>query len=214
MTQEQMLTEKPEYDRWGRDNQEVTRHLRAKHHIDKLLTHLDPEGPSEKRRKGIRETPDRVARMWTEELTSGYGVDVEALFKKFEPEEYDGIVIVKDIPFTSVCEHHLVPFVGFAHVGYLAGEQLVGLSKIARVVHAYAKRLQIQERITQQVTEAIQQNLDPRGVIVVLEAEHMCMTIRGVQAPGTKTVTSSVRGVFNTNEEGEKDEFFRLIGKA
>lgn len=209
------MRDEEEYNRWGRDNEEVTRLLRTKAHASGMLTHLDPQGHEDIRRKGLKDTPERVSNMWVLELTSGYGVNIPAIFKTFDPEEYDGIVVVKDIPFTSVCEHHLIPFVGHAHIGYLPNkERMVGLSKFARVVQAYSKRLQVQERITKQVTDAIQTHLEPRGVIVVLEAEHMCMTIRGVQAPGTKTLTSAVRGVFNTNEEGEKDEFFRLIGKA
>lgn len=204
------MAEVNEHSRWGRSDQDVARTLRVKEEMSRVVVHLDPDHG----RNGLKETPDRVARMWVEELTSGYGVNIENLFKTFEPEDYDGIVVVRDIPFTSICEHHLIPFVGYAHIGYLPNsEKMVGLSKFARVVNAYARRLQVQERITKQVVEAIEEYLAPRGVIVVLEAEHMCMTIRGVQAPGTKTITSAVRGVFNTNEEGEKDEFFRLIGK-
>lgn len=205
-----MTKEHEEYPRWGRDNERVTRLSRVKAEVKDMLTHLDPDFS----RQGLHDTPDRVSRMWVDELTSGYNVNLEYLFKTFESDGYDGIVIVKDIPFTSVCEHHLIPFVGYAHVGYLPNGKVVGLSKIARLVNAYSRRLQIQERLTQQVTEELQERLQPRGVAVVVEAEHMCMAIRGVQAPGTKTVTSAVRGVFNTNEEGEKDEFFRLIGKA
>lgn len=203
------MAEVNEFSRWGSATQDVARAIRVKEEMSRILVHLDPDSS----RKGLKETPERVSQMWIKELTSGYDVNVPALFKTFEPEDYNGIVVVRDIPFTSVCEHHLVPFVGFAHVGYLPDKSIVGLSKLARVVKAYARRLQVQERITHQVVEAIEKHLKPRGVIVVLEAEHMCMTIRGVQAPGTKTVTSAVRGVFNTNEEGEKDEFFRLIGK-
>jgi len=164
-------------------------------------------------REGTDDTPDRVARMYMDELFSGYGVDVSALFRTFDHEGYDGMIVVKDIPVVSLCEHHLVPFVGWAHVGYFPDGKVLGLSKIARVVNAYARRLQIQERLTKQVADTLVDGLDPRGVIVVIEAEHMCITIRGAQAPGTRAITSAVRGLFNTNQEGEKDEFFRLIGR-
>jgi GTP cyclohydrolase I len=122
-------------------------------------------------------------------------------------------VVVKDIPLVSLCEHHLVPFVGWAHVGYFPNGKVLGLSKVARVVNAYARRLQIQERLTKQVADTMEEWLHPRGVIVVVEAEHMCITIRGAQAPGTRAITSAVRGLFNSNEEGEKEEFLRLIGR-
>jgi GTP cyclohydrolase I len=179
--------------------------------MDRIMVHLDPEHP----RDGTSDTSIRVANMWVEELTAGYAYkDPGVILKKFPSEEYDGIVAVKDVPVTSVCEHHLVPFVGYAHVGYFPNAHVVGLSKIPRLVNAFARRLQIQERLTGQIADAIDHHLNPRGVIVVVEAEHLCMTIRGVQAPGTKTLTSAVRGLFNTNEEGEKEEFFRLIGRS
>jgi GTP cyclohydrolase I len=165
-------------------------------------------------RPGIASTPDRVARMWMDELTSGYGVDVDGLFKLFENEGYQGMVTMTDIPVTSVCEHHMVPIIGYAHVAYFPGDKgVVGLSKIARVVNAYARRLQVQERLTQQIVDAFDRNLEPRGCMVLIEAEHMCMTMRGVQAPGTKTITSTVTGLF-LDEPECKTEFLRLIRKA
>jgi GTP cyclohydrolase I len=160
---------------------------------------------------GVEETPERVTRMWLEELTTGYDCDVESLFKLFPDEGDGGMVIVKDIPVRSVCEHHLVPFVGYAHIGYFPKDQVVGLSKLPRVVDAYARRLQIQERLTKQVLDAIDEHLTPRGTMVVVKAEHMCLSLRGVQAPGTQTITSAVSGMFKDNDEGEKDEFLRLI---
>jgi GTP cyclohydrolase I len=175
--------------------------------VERMLVHLDPTTP----RSGTSDTPQRVAKMYIEELCSGYEVDVEGLFTTFGNEGYDGMIIVKDIPLVSLCEHHLVPFVGHAHVGYFPNGKVVGLSKIARVVSAYSRRLQIQERLTNQIAVAMEKNLTPRGVIVVLSAEHLCMTIRGVQAPGTKTITSAVKGLFNENKEQEKEEFLRLI---
>jgi GTP cyclohydrolase I len=173
--------------------------------VESMLAELDPTGP----REGTRHTPERVARMYVDELCSGYDVDVPGLFRKFDHEGYDGMVIVKDVPVTSLCEHHLVPFVGFAHVAYLPNGCVVGLSKIARVVDAFARRLQVQERLTKQIADAMEAHLHPRGVIVVVEAEHLCMTIRGVQKPGTKTVTPVVRGELATNG-AIKDDLFRL----
>jgi GTP cyclohydrolase I len=162
-------------------------------------------------REGIESTPIRVARMWLEELTAGYAVDIPSLFKLFPAEGYDGIVTVRDIPVTSVCEHHLVPIVGFAHIGYFPGPKgVVGLSKLPRVVNAFARRLQVQERLTEQIIDAIDDHMEPRGVCVVVSAEHLCMTMRGVQAPGTKTVTSTARGLF-IEEQGTKDEFMGMI---
>lgn len=148
-------------------------------------------------REGLVETPDRVVRMY-EEIFSGLNEDASEHLKViFESEEHEELVIVKDIPFYSYCEHHLVPFFGKAHIGYIpkAG-RLTGLSKIARVVETLAKRPQLQERITKEVADIIMRELRPYGVIVVIEAEHMCMTMRGVKKPGSKTITSAVRGVF------------------
>lgn len=161
---------------------------------------------------GIEETPDRVARMWINELTTGYDVDIASLFRLFPDEDYKGMVIVKDIPVRSVCEHHLVPIIGYAHLAYFPSKYIIGLSKLARVVDAYSRRLQVQERLTQQIHAAIDTYMEPRGAIVTIEAEHMCMTIRGVQAPGTRTVTSEASGLF-IEEDGVKDEFFELISR-
>lgn len=176
--------------------------------IEDLLLQIDPTGP----REGTDDTPGRVARMWIDELCSGYKADISTLLKTFDSDGYDGMVLVKDIPLVSTCEHHMVPFTGVAHVAYFPDGKVVGLSKIKRLVDAYARRLQIQERLTTQIADALVEHLEPRGVMVVVEAEHLCMTIRGVQAPGTRTVTSAVRGLFNTNEEGEKAEFLELVG--
>jgi GTP cyclohydrolase I len=152
--------------------------------------------------------------MYLDELCSGYRVDVANLFRVFDDHGYGGMIVVKDIPLTSLCEHHLVPFVGYAHVGYFPSGKVVGLSKIARVVDAYARRLQIQERLTMQVADAIETHLQPRGVMVLIEAEHMCMTIRGVQKAGTRTVTAEARGVFTANRENERDQLLRLVRGA
>lgn len=174
-------------------------------HFGEILKLISPE-----QEMGINETPGRAARMWLNELTAGYAVDIKDLFRLFEPEGYDGMVIVRDIPVKSTCVHHLVPFVGYAHIGYIPGASILGLSKLARLVDAFGRRLQIQENVTKQVISALEEHLAPKGAIVVLESEHMCMTIRGVQAPGTKTITSDVSGCFK-EEPSYKDEFFTLL---
>ena len=156
------------------------------------------------------ETPKRVAKMW-EELLSGYSKNPEEILsKQFDvkasaEEGTNGVVIVKDIPFFSQCEHHLVPFYGKVHIAYIPRNRVVGLSKFARLVECYGRRLQVQERLTKQIADAINQYLDPIGVMVVIEAEHMCMTMRGIQKPGTKTVTSRVSGVFFDKPEARTE---------
>lgn len=161
--------------------------------------------PKEAMGDGVKEeTPKRVAKMWNE-LLSGYDKDpAEILSKTFDvdaggDENGNGIVLVKDIPLFSQCEHHLVPFYGKVHIAYIPRNKVVGLSKFARLVECFGRRLQVQERLTKQIMDAIVKNLDPIGVMVVIEAEHMCMTMRGIQKPGTKTVTSRVSGVFFNN---------------
>ena len=150
----------------------------------------DPE------RDGLLETPDRVARAWGE-LLAGHGADVSGVLGKTFDIAHDEMVLVKDIELVSTCEHHMLPFTGVAHVGYSpSGEgRVTGLSKLARLVDAYARRLQVQERLTTQIADALVEYLDARGVIVVVEAEHTCMTMRGVRKPGSRTVTSAVRGL-------------------
>ena len=150
----------------------------------------DPE------RDGLQETPDRVARAWGE-LLAGHGADPSGILGKTFDIAHDEMVLVKDIELVSTCEHHMLPFTGVAHVGYIpSGEgRVTGLSKLARLVDAYARRLQVQERLTTQIADALVEHLDARGVIVVVEAEHTCMTMRGVRKPGSRTVTSAVRGL-------------------
>jgi GTP cyclohydrolase I len=148
-------------------------------------------------RDGLLDTPDRVARMYAE-IFAGIGVNpCEVLTTVFQAE-HDELVLVRDIDLASTCEHHLVPWIGQAHVGYIPNDsgEITGLSKLARLVDLYAKRPQVQERLTTQVADAIEDCLKPRGVIVVVEAEHLCMSVRGVRKPGAKTVTSAVRGLF------------------
>lgn len=146
-------------------------------------------------REGLAATPDRVARMY-EEIFSGMEEDAGEHLSKVFATENAGVVLEKDIVFHSTCEHHMMPFYGKAHIAYLPQGKVVGLSKLARTVEVYARRLQIQERMTGQIADVVMERLQPRGVMVILEAEHMCMTMRGVKKPGTGTVTVAVRGAF------------------
>jgi GTP cyclohydrolase IA len=155
----------------------------------------------------VRETPRRVAAAYAELLTPR-----EFSLTTFPNDEgYDELVLARDIPFHSLCQHHLLPFKGVAHVGYLPGERILGLSKLARVVELFARGLQVQERLTKQVADWLQAHLDPKGVGVVLEAEHLCMSIRGVQADGSRTVTSSLHGLLR-EDPSTRAEFFTLSG--
>lgn len=148
-------------------------------------------------REGLLETPARVARAY-EEIFGGLYVDADAVLDKTFDEHHEELILVKDIPLFSTCEHHLVPFHGAAHVGYIPDShgKVTGLSKIARVVENYARRPQVQERLTGQIADALVRKLSPRGVIVVIDAEHLCMAMRGVRKPGSRTTTSAVRGIF------------------
>lgn len=160
-------------------------------------------------REGLLETPDRIARMYTE-IFSGMEEDGEVPLSKVFTVDSSEMVLEKDIVFYSMCEHHMMPFYGKAHVAYIPDGKVVGLSKLARTVEIYAKRLQIQERMTGQIADAIMKYLTPKGVMVVLEAEHMCMTMRGVRKPGSRTVSIAVRGVFEENTELQ-NRFFQML---
>jgi GTP cyclohydrolase I len=151
-------------------------------------------------REGLQETPSRVARM-AFELLSGISTDPKDVLRaQFVEDGHEEMVIVKDISFSSMCEHHLLPFIGKAHIAYIPAQgRIVGLSKLARVVEGYSRRLQLQERLTAQIADALNECLMPRGVLVVLEAEHMCMSVRGVKKPEARTVTSAVRGIFKSD---------------
>jgi GTP cyclohydrolase I len=151
-------------------------------------------------RDGLVKTPGRVARMY-EELMAGFGEDSADYLEVTFAAEHDEMVMVRDIPFASLCEHHLVPFIGRAHVAYIPGDdgRITGLSKLARLVDLFARRLQVQERMTTEIADAIEKALAPRGVLVVVDAEHLCMSMRGVKKSGTSTVTSAVRGLFRTD---------------
>jgi GTP cyclohydrolase I len=163
-------------------------------------------------REGLIDTPERIARMYGE-LFEGLHMDpVEVLAVGFE-EGHDEMVILKDIPFYSMCEHHFLPFHGVAHVGYLPDGRIVGLSKLARAVEIFARRPQVQERLSSQIAECVEDVLGAKGVGVVVQAEHLCMTARGVRKPGSKMVTSAMRGKFR-DEENTRQEFLQLIQRA
>lgn len=160
-------------------------------------------------REGLADTPNRVARMY-EEIYKGMEEDASVHLSKTFAMDSNEIVVEKDITFYSTCEHHLMPFYGKAHIAYLPDGRVVGLSKLARTVEVYARRLQIQEQMTTQVAEAIMDHLKPQGVMVMVEAEHMCMTMRGVAKPGSRTVTMAARGCFQENPQLQQ-YFFEMI---
>jgi GTP cyclohydrolase I len=160
-------------------------------------------------REGLLETPDRVARMYAE-IFAGLHLDPAVHLRKTFTQKHDEMVLVTDIEFASMCEHHLLPFTGKAHVGYLPDGKIVGLSKLARVVEVVARRPQVQERMTEQIADLIMNEIQPRGVGVIIEASHSCMTIRGVRKPGTTMRTSALRGMFKTNP-ATRAEFIALV---
>jgi GTP cyclohydrolase I len=168
----------------------------------------DPE------RSGLVRTPERVARAYAE-MFAGLFVDPDEVLQTTFDENHDELVLVKDIPLYSICEHHLVPWHGRAAVGYIPGEdgRITGLSKLARVVDLYAKRPQVQERLTSQVADAVMRRLEPQGVIVVVEAEHLCMAMRGVRKPGSTTTTSAVRGIFQSDPRSRAEALSLILGR-
>lgn len=160
-------------------------------------------------REGLLETPDRIARMYTE-LAGGMDEQAEAhLEKRFHVENND-MVMEKDITFYSMCEHHMLPFFGKVHIAYVPNGEVVGLSKIARTVEVFARRLQLQEQLTAQIADAFMEILQPQGVMVMIEAEHLCMTMRGIKKPGAKTVTKVTRGIFDGNENLQ-NTFYQMV---
>lgn len=155
-------------------------------------------------REGLKETPARVARMYAE-LLEGRRHDPSEHLNSIFHEDYDEIVLLRDVPFYSVCEHHLMPFIGRAHLAYLPDGKVLGVSKLARIVDAFARRLQVQERLTDQIADFLMTNLKPKGVAVVLEASHSCMTIRGIKKPGAMMVTSALRGIFKKDPRSRSE---------
>ncbi|QYN40913.1 GTP cyclohydrolase I FolE [Pseudonocardia sp. DSM 110487] len=180
----------------SRNGQPVIDHARAEAAVRELLLAIgeDPD------REGLRETPARVARSYAE-IFQGLYSDPDAVLDRTFDEHHQELILVKDIPMFSMCEHHLVPFHGVAHVGYIPNldGRVTGLSKIARLVDLYARRPQVQERLTAQVADALVRKLEPKGVIVVIEAEHLCMGMRGIRKPGSRTTTSAVRGMLRSS---------------
>jgi GTP cyclohydrolase IA len=168
----------------------------------------DPDRP------GLRETPARVARAYAETF-GGLGQDPAEILSTTFDENHDELVLVRDIPMYSTCEHHLVPFHGAAHIGYIPGDdgRVTGLSKLARLVDVYARRPQVQERMTSQIADALSEILKPRGVLVVIEAEHLCMAMRGIRKPGATTVTSAVRGIFRDSAATRSEAMSLVLGR-
>ena len=163
-------------------------------------------------REGLKDTPDRVSRM-CEEIFGGLGTDASGHLSRQFTSEGSEMVLEKDITFYSVCEHHLLPFFGKVHIAYLPKGKVVGLSKLARAVETYARRPQIQEQLTAQIADAVEESINPDGVMVMIEAEHMCMTMRGIKKPGSKTVTTACRGAFIDNNVLQ-DKFFQLVCRS
>jgi GTP cyclohydrolase I len=164
-------------------------------------------------REGLLETPARVARMYAE-LFSGLKVDPREHTQKFFTQQYDEVVLVRDISFNSMCEHHLLPFIGHAHVAYIPKGKVIGLSKIARVVEVLSKRPQVQERLTEEIANLLVSELDAKGVAVVIEASHSCMTIRGIRKPGSSMVTSAMKGLFRSNMSSRAEVMQLIYGKS
>jgi GTP cyclohydrolase IA len=163
-------------------------------------------------RPGIKETPNRVARMY-QEIFSGLETPTEEILKHLEGESHDELVLLKDIPFYSVCEHHLLPFIGKAHVGYIPGAgKIAGIGELAKALEIFAKRPQVQERLTAQLADVIMDKLKPKGAIVVIDAEHLCLSMRGIKKPGAHIVTSAVRGIFRS-KTSSRQEVLELIKK-
>jgi GTP cyclohydrolase I len=177
--------------------------------IEKAVAEILAAVGEDTEREGLKGTPGRVARMYTE-LLGGTHEDPKQHLRSVFTENYDEIVLLRDIPFYSICEHHLLPFIGSAHVAYLPSGVVLGVSKLARIVDTFARRLQAQERLTYQIADFIMDSLKPRGVAVVLEASHSCMTIRGIKKPGSVMVTSALRGIF-MRDSRSRNEILSLM---
>lgn len=163
------------------------------------------------KRAGLRDTPRRVAEMY-EEIFAGLIGEPDELLKQIEGETHDEMILIKDIPFYSVCEHHLLPFIGKAHIAYIPAGNIVGLSELAKTLEHLAKRPQVQERLTSQLADMIMEKLKPKGSMVIIDADHLCMSMRGIRKPGSRTVTSAVRGIFRT-KASTREEMLELIKK-
>ncbi len=199
------MTNSRGYKRYDDFDDEITEKLA--YHYKEILS-LIGEDPT---REGLLDTPRRVAKA-IQFLTHGYGLDAKEIISKATfTEDYQQMVLVKDIELYSLCEHHMIPFIGKAHVAYIPNGKIMGLSKVARVVETYARRLQVQERLTTQIKDAIQQALNPLGVAVVIEAKHLCMAMRGIEKQQSVTTTSDFTGAFRTNLK-TREEFLHLIG--
>ena len=187
--------------------------MRAKMNADKIKegVRLILEGIGEDvQREGLRETPERVARM-CEEIFGGMLMKPD--IRVLQSDSHDEIVLVRDIPFYSICEHHLLPFLGVAHVAYLPDQKLMGISKLARIVDIFSRRLQVQERLTTDIAECIMRGINPLGALTIIEAEHLCMTMRGVKKSGATTVTSVVRGIFRENPATRAEAMSLIYGE-
>jgi GTP cyclohydrolase I len=192
----------------------VTQHAVDLGRIEKAVREIHTPGGAPPARPAVSHPPARVARAMAEQY-SGLGQTPEDVLNKVFDVDHDEMVLVRDIEVYSTCEHHLVPFHGLAHVGYIPNEkgQVTGLSKLARLVDVFARRPQVQERMTSQIADALMRVLEPRGVIVVVECEHLCMTMRGVRKPGAKTVTSAVRGDFRTSDKTRSEAMALILGR-
>ncbi len=179
--------------------------------IEKAVREILLAAGEDIRRDGLKDTPVRVAKMYGE-LLAGMDEDPKRYLRSVFVEKYDEIVLLRDIPFYSICEHHLMPFIGTAHIAYLPSGAVLGVSKLARIVDCFARRLQVQERLTEQIADFMMSSLKPKGVAVVLEASHSCMTIRGIKKPGSVMVTSSLRGIFRKDPRS-RSEIMSLMHK-
>jgi GTP cyclohydrolase I len=190
-----------------RNTKVIENREQIEHHIREILRLIGEDV----NREGLLETPARVARMY-EEIFSGYDADYREVLGVTFDEQHEELVIVKDIVYYSQCEHHMAPFFGKIHIGYIPSGKIAGLSKFARLVDAVTRRLQVQERITSEIADTLEEVLKPHGVMVVVEGEHLCMCARGVKKYGSKTVTSAVRGIFR-KDAAARSEFLSLIGQ-
>ncbi len=184
-----------------------------KERIEKAVLEIILAIGEDPNREGLRDTPRRIAEMYAELFEGLHQDPMEVLRVGFEEEEHQEMVILRDIPFYSMCEHHFLPFHGVAHIGYIPDKRIVGISKLARVVEILARRPQLQERLTGQIADVIMEGLQPKGVGVIIEAEHLCMTARGIKKPGSIVVTSANRGIFRT-KLATRQEFLSLIRNA